>query len=162
MVRYPILFNVRDPVVGDGFLAGVVADGRALMREEEDGYWIDGVFPGAVCAGGKSRDEALLKFRETYRRVLFDYAATAESFDAFKQAIERFFWEETPGEAEAWKEATEELRRDNSRAGDWLPIKEGYVEPSVRVVLLKGRDLSPQENPEGRMELALDREPKAA
>lgn len=162
MIRYPILFSVRDPVVGRGFLAGVAMDGRALMREEEDGFWIDGVFPGAVCAGGKNRDEALLKFRETYRMILYDYAASAESFDEFREKVERFFWEETPGEAEAWREAAEELRQDHSKAGDWLPIKKRYADPTIRIALLEYQSLEPGENSEERVELAGDREPKAA
>jgi len=162
MMTYPILFSVRDPVVGKGFLAGVGLAGRALMRQEEEGYWIDGVFPGAVCAGGRSRDEALLKFRETYRMILYDCAAAAESFEDFKQEVERFFWEETPGEAEAWKKAAEELRRDKSRAGDWLPIKTKYDEPSIQVVLLDCQNLEPAENPEEHVELAGDSQSKAA
>ncbi len=162
MMTYPILFSVRDPVVGKGFLAGVHIEGRALMREEDDGFWIDGVFPGAVCAGGKSKDEALLKFRESYRMILYDYAAEAESFESFKGEVERFFWEETPREAEAWKRAAEELRQDKSRGGDWLPVKTKYGEPSVRVVLLEHESLEPKENAEERVELAGDSESKAA
>ncbi|MFP3941186.1 MAG: hypothetical protein ACOC7L_01430 [Acidobacteriota bacterium] len=162
MTMYPILFNVRDPVVGKGFLAGVAVDGRALMREEEDGYWIDGVFPGAVCAGGESRDEALLKFRQTYRMVLYDFAASAKSFEDFREKVERFFWEETPGEAEAWSEAAVALRRDRSKAGDWLPIKKRYPDPTIRVTLLEYQSLEPQANSEERVELAGDKAPMAA
>jgi hypothetical protein len=163
MVTYPILFNVRDPVVGKGFLAGVAIAGRVLMREEEEGgYWIDGVFPGAVSAGGRSKDEALLKFREIYRMVLYDYAAAAESFQDFKREVERFFWEETPGAAAAWKEAAEELRRDKSRAGDWLPVTTKYSEPWIGVALLDCQNLEPAENPEEKVELAGDSYDKAA
>jgi hypothetical protein len=162
MMTYPILFSVRDPVFGKGFLAGVEIAGRALMRQEEEGYWIDGVLPGAVSAGGRSKDEALLRFRETYRMILYDYAAAAESFQDFKGEVERFFWEETPGEAEAWKEAAEELRRDKSRAGDWLPVKTRYSEPSIGVVLLDCQKLEPAENPEEHVELAGDAHDQAA
>jgi len=162
MMTYPILFNVRDPVVGKGFLAGVAVEGRALMREEQDGFWIDGVFPGAVCAGGKSRDEALMRFRETYRMVLYDFAASARSFEGFKKEVEQFFWEETPGEAEAWETAAAELRRDKSQAGDWLPVTTKYSEPSIRVALLEHRNLEPEENSEERVELAGDSRTKAA
>lgn len=162
MVTYPILFNVRDPVLGNGFVAGVEIAGRALMRKEEDGYWIDGVFPGAVSAGGLSKDEALMRYRETYRTILYDYAAAAESFHDFKQAVERFFWEETPGEAAAWKEAADELRRDESRAGDWLPVTTRYGAPSIGIVQLDYKKLKPGENPEDHVELAGDSHDKAA
>lgn len=154
MQRYPIVFSVRDPVIGKGFVAGVEAHGRALMREEEHGWWIDGVYPGAVCAGGESRNEALLKFRAEYREILFDFAAAASSFEQFQQEVERFFWEETPGEAEGWHQAVLELRKDIKKAGDWLPVSKNYPEPAVKVVCLREETLEAGENPEERVELA--------
>jgi len=154
MTSYPILFGVRDPVIGPGFLAGVAVNGRCLMREEPDGFWIDGVNPGAVCAGGASRDEALLKFRESYRGILYDCAALCDTFEAFKQEVERFFWEMTPGEAEAWERAVQELRANPAAAGDWLPIRQNYGEPSVEVVCLEQESLEPDSNAVGQLELA--------
>jgi hypothetical protein len=154
MTHYPIIFTLRDPVVGQGFLAGVEVNGRALMREEEEGFWIDGVNPGAVCAGGASRDEALLRFRESYRTVLYDIASSAGSFEDFRAEVERFFWEETPGEAQAWQRAVEELRTDPGKAGDWLPVATTYPEPRVSVVRFEKEQLEPRDNPAERMELA--------
>lgn len=155
MALYPILFGVRDPVIGSGFVAGVEISGRALMREEPDGrFWVDGVYPGAVSAGGANRDEALLKFRESYRSVLFDFATSAASFEDFKAEVERFFWEETRGEAEAWVEAAAGLRADPSQAGDWLPVKTSYPEPSVLVVCLEVGDLQAGKNSGEKVELA--------
>lgn len=155
MTLYPILFGVRDPIIGNQFVAGVEVNGRALMRQEPDGgFWIDGVYPGAVSAGGASRDEALLKFRESYRSVLFDFAVSAKSFDEFRIEVERFFWEETPGELEAWREAAAALRSDTTKAGDWLPVKTSYPEPSVRVVCLHQEDLQAAENSDEQVELA--------
>lgn len=155
MEHYPILFGVRDPVIGNGFVAGVAVDGRALMRREDDGFWVDGVFPAAVCAGGSTRDEALLKFRESYRSILFDMASAAESFEDFRAEVERFFWEETPGESEAWLEAAAELRKDVTKAGDWLPVQTSYPQPRIAVVYLREQgDLEPTENSAEHVELA--------
>lgn len=154
MDYYPILFGVRDPIIGNGFVAGVAVNGRALMRQEEEGFWVDGVFPGGVCAGGSTRDEALLKFRDSYRSVLFDLAAEAESFDAFRAEVERFFWEETPGEAEAWLQAAAELRKDKNKAGDWLPVKTAYPEPGLTVLRLDEQKLEPEDNSTEQVELA--------
>jgi hypothetical protein len=154
MEHYPILFSLRDPVIGNGFVAGVEIDGRALLREEEDGSWVDGVFPGAVCAGGATRDEALLRFRESYRSVLYDAASSASSFEVFKAEVERFFWEETPGESAAWQRAVEALRSNRDDVADWLPIRESYPEPSIRVVWLPQEGLEPRENAEANVELA--------
>ena len=100
---------------------------------------MDGVYPGAVAAGGDSRDEALLRFRESYRSVLYDLAAAASSFEEFKADVERFFWEETPGEGAAWLEAAAALRANPAAAGDWLPLKTSYPEPAVTVGLLGPR-----------------------
>jgi hypothetical protein len=154
MTSYPILFSVRDPVIGNGFVAGVAVKGRALMRKESEGYWVDGVFPGALCAGGVSRDEALLKFRESYRSVLYDLARGADSFAAFRAEVERFFWEETPGEADAWLRAASELRKDAADARDWLRIRTAYPDPEIHVVLLDQQHLEPRENPAQDVELA--------
>jgi hypothetical protein len=172
MMSYPIILNLRDPVIGRRFLAGVEVHGRALMREEKDGYWIDGVNPGAVCAGGKSRDEALLRFRDSYRAILYSFAAAASSFEEFQAEVERFFWEQTPGEAAAWTKAARELRADPSKAGDWLPVRSEYPEPHVMVAWLAGeipqaandnyplqpeeagQRLEPEGNPAEEMELA--------
>lgn len=115
MQNYPLVFGIRDPILGTGFVAGVELNGRALMREEDGGFWIDGVNPGAISAGGKSPDEAWLKFRQDYRMILFDFAARADSFDDFKKEVERFFWEETPGELEAWLAAVERMKEDPRR-----------------------------------------------
>ena len=162
MTSYPILFSVKDLVAGRGFLAGVAIQGRALMREEEEGFWIDGVFPGAVSAGGESKDEALLKYREAYRMSLVDFAIAASSFEEFEAETKRFFWEETPGEADAWKAAAAELREDQSLSGDWLPVRTQYGEPTIHVVLLEQQDLEPARNPEDEMELAGDAYGKVA
>lgn len=150
--NYPLVFGIREPVLGKGFVAGVEANGRALMRHEEEGFWIDGVHPGAVCAGGRTHDEAWLKFRQDYRAILFDFAAAAETFSDFKREVERFFWEETPGEAEAWRAAVEQMKKDPNRGGDWLPRKDDYPEPSVNVVCLE--ELRPEDNADESVPLA--------
>ena len=146
-VLYPVLLSLHDAVVGNGFVAMVHIEGRSLMRQEEDGFWIDGVNPGALAEGGSTRDEALLKFRESYREVLADMAVCAASFDEFRAEVERFFYQETPGEAEAWLAAAAALRKDRSIADDWLPVSSSYPDASVNVLLLDARDdLEPQKN----------------
>lgn len=153
MDYYPILFSVKDPVIGNGFVAGVAVDGRALMRPEDDGFWVDGVFPGAVCAGGATRDEALFRFRESYRSILYDMALTASTFEEFREEVCRFFWEETVGEAAAWDKAAANLRADPKKAGDWLRVRTQYPEPAISVVLLD-QNLRAEKNPAANVELA--------
>ena len=75
MRRYPLLLGFRDIVPGPGFQARVRADGRALLREEEDGFWVDGVNPGGVAGGAATLEEALATFRETHLGFAHQYIA---------------------------------------------------------------------------------------
>jgi len=154
MENYPLIFGIRDPILGAGFVAGVEINGRALMREEDGGFWIDGVNPGAISVGGKSPDEAWLKFREDYRMILFDFAARADSFDDFKKEVERFFWEETPGEVESWLRAVERMKEDPHRGTGWLPRQEQYPEPDVKVLCFSPEQVKPERNAEDTIPVA--------
>lgn len=160
MKFYPILFSVRDPIIGNGFVASVAIHGRALLRDEGEGsFWIDGVFPGGMAAGGESRDEALLRFREAYQEILRDFAAEAASFEAFRKEVERFFWQETPGEHDAWKAAVSDLRANADTSDEWLPLRKTHPEPAIRVDCLVQEDsvqedLAPTRNADETVELA--------
>lgn len=75
MKAYPLLFSYRDPVIGNGYVAGVEMRGRALLTAEDDeGWWVEGVSPGGFASGGATRQEALSSFRTTYQHVLVDIA----------------------------------------------------------------------------------------
>ena len=47
MTKYPLLFTFRDKIEGRDFVAEVVAHGRVLAVEEQEGWWLYGVQPGA-------------------------------------------------------------------------------------------------------------------
>lgn len=112
MTHYPLIFTLRDVVSGNGFLAGVTLTGRALMvKEDENEWWVYGVRPGALAEVGTTPQEAYLKFRNTYKNVLFDIAAEAASFDAFKGEVEQFYYQPDEHEERRWQEALDELRR---------------------------------------------------
>lgn len=116
-MHYPLLFSFRDAVSGQGFLAGVTTTGRALMVREEDGsWWIYGVRPGAIAEGGKTPEEAYLKFRNTYKAVLFDVAAEAPDYDAFRREVEAFFYQPDEQEEHRWEEAFRALRAGDVQA----------------------------------------------
>lgn len=51
-IHYPLLFDYKDCIAGNGFLAAVVVSGRALMRSEDDEWWMHGVQPSAIAEGG--------------------------------------------------------------------------------------------------------------
>ena len=110
MPHYPLMFTFRDAVSGNGFLAGVTLSGRALMVHEDDEWWIYGVRPGALAETGQTPQEAFLRFRNTYKTVLFDIAGESASFEAFKLEVERFYHEPDEQEESRWNEAFQDLR----------------------------------------------------
>jgi hypothetical protein len=135
MTRYPILFGFRDLIAGNGFVAGVTVNGRALLVDEGDGYWMYGVNPGGAAAGGATASEAQSKFRDVYRSVLFDAAAEAVDFAAFKAEVERFFSETNEPPKTEWDEAVLEVR-SGKVAADWLPKGRAESRVGAAVVLL--------------------------
>jgi hypothetical protein len=137
MTRYPLLFGFRDLVAGKGYVAGVsISNGRALLVDEGDGFWMYGVNPGGVAAGGKSAGEAQAEFRTAYKSVLFDLAEEAPSFEVFKAEVERFFRETNNPTLAEWVEAVEEVRRGQIEA-DWLPKKSAKSTTDVEIVRLE-------------------------
>lgn len=136
MAQYPLLFGYRDLVAGEGFLAGVALDGRALLVDEEDGAWVYGVSPGGLAAVGHDHSEATVRFREAYRLVLDDIAASAKSFDEFKAEVESFFAEVSKPTEEAWRRAVEQVRR-NEVGLEWLKRQPADSKRGVEVVLVE-------------------------
>jgi hypothetical protein len=138
MAEYPLLFGYKDLVAGDGFLAGVSINGRALLVDEADeagkmAAWVYGVNPGGLSAGGHDHGAATAAFRTAYRSVLFDIAAELHNFDEFRAEVERFFREtNVPREAE-WEAAVAEVRAGRVSL-DWLEKKSADSEFKVDVV----------------------------
>jgi hypothetical protein len=147
MAHYPLLFGFRDLVAGKGFLAGVSINGRALLlHDPEDGYWMYGVNPGGLAAGGADVGEAQHAFRETYRTILFDIAMDAEDFEAFRLEVSRFFEESNEELVSEWRAAVEEVRSGEVKA-DWLPQADAKkARLSVEVSLLAADQLKPSLN----------------
>jgi len=111
MPDYPVMFTLRDAVSGNGFLAGVTLSGRALMTKESDGkWWVYGVRPGAIAETGSTPEEAFLRFRNSYKNVLFDMAEGARDYEAFRGAVESFYFQPDAQEEERWQEAFDAIR----------------------------------------------------
>ena len=105
MTHYPLLFGFKDLIAGNGFFAGVSVAGRALLADEGDGFWMYGVNPGGVAAGGATAGEAQFEFRRMYKSVLFDIAAEAADFEELKAEIEQFFRSTNEPTAAEWEAA---------------------------------------------------------
>ncbi len=114
MDRLPLLFTFKDRVYGDGFLAYIKAQGRALAErgpEEEGKVWITGVQPGGIAEGAESQPEACTKFKDTYKSVLFDIALEAKTFNTFKREVQNFFNEVCGPAEKEWWDAVEQVRK---------------------------------------------------
>jgi hypothetical protein len=137
MTRYPLLFGFRDLVAGNGYVAGVaISNGRALLVDEGDGFWMCGVNPGGLAAGGKGVGDAQSEFRAAFKSVLFDIAEEAPSFEAFRIEVEQFFLETNKPTLLEWDEAVAEVRQGHTDAS-WLPRKSAESEMGVEIVQLE-------------------------
>jgi hypothetical protein len=116
MTNYPVMFTFRDAVSGNGFLSGVTLGGRALIvHEPEDQAWrIYGVRPAPIAESGATPLEAFANFRNAYKNVLFDFAESAATFEAFKQCAERFYAEPDIDEEKRWNDALQAIRAGNT------------------------------------------------
>src|SRR5262249_6084949 len=111
MANYPVMFTVRDTVSGNGFLAGVTLTGRAIITREDDGrWWVYGVRPAAIAESGETPQEAFLRFRNTYKNVLFDFAEGSAAYENFGEAVEASYHQPHQEEEERWTEAFRALR----------------------------------------------------
>lgn len=120
MPRYPLLFGYRDLVSGTGFVAGVQADGRALLVEEDEEFWVYGVNPGGIAGHGNTWEAAHEDFRRNFKAALFDLAIEAQGFDEFRRLVTDFF-EDTNAESERdWDQATREI---SSVEEPWLQVR---------------------------------------
>jgi hypothetical protein len=116
---YPLLFSYRDPVIGNGYVAGVEIHGRAILTLEDELFWVEGVNPGGIACPGETRGEALASFRLNYQQVLVELAIEADDFEEFRQKVEAMFHESSEPVVEEFEAAVAEVRRGNIDA-DWI------------------------------------------
>ncbi len=152
MERYPILFGRRELIEGNGFVAGVDVNGRALLvKDGDEEYWVEGVNPGGFAARGASPSEALAAFCDEHRVVLFDIASEAGDFSEFKAGVERFFQETNETALQDWNAAVAEVREGKITA-DWLDKRPAESPRGVEVVRVNHPNAA--NNQEGRAAIA--------
>jgi hypothetical protein len=110
MTHYPILFSRRDVVKAKDYIAGVIVAGRILVTEEGGDFWAEGVNPGGIAAEGDSTNKALCALCASYHNVLLDIAEDAPSFESFKNAVERFFYDINMTALKEWEAAVLQVR----------------------------------------------------
>lgn len=153
MKRYPLLFNYRDLVSGQSFLAGVSTSGRGVLVEETDGSWtMYGVYPGALAGVGDTRDAATSQFRDMYRAALYDMAETATGFDEFEAEVRSFFHDKNEVNEAEWNEAAQKIA-EGETDGELRTQKAAEHPPKVKVEEVSDR---------GTQANQLDEEPVAA
>jgi hypothetical protein len=134
MPLYPLLFGFRDVIQGEGFIARVAVQGRALMQvESPEAVWIEGVNPGGFAASGHSQAQALESFRRSYLAILFDIASDAADFAAFRRGVEEFFNDTNEPASRDWDAAVAEVRAGRTDA-DWLAKRPADTPRSIEVV----------------------------
>ena len=137
---YPLIFTYQEIVRGKGFLAAVQTRGRALMVREDGEWWMYGAQPGGLDEGGASFEEARLKFREAFREILFDIAASVVNFAEFERDVQRFVTEPSEPMVSRWQAAVELIRSKKMIVEsplDQLPRQPNENEVEVLVAELK-------------------------
>ena len=110
MGNFPLIYGFRELVAGAGFVAGVTVSGRALVKQEEDGWWVYGVEPGGIAERGDNKQEAYLNFKQSLREVLADSAVLNSSFQSFRADVEDLGRQRNEVWAAEWEIAREALR----------------------------------------------------
>lgn len=143
-MHYPLLFGYHDLVAGEHFVAGVSINGRGLLVQEEEGWWLYGVNPGVLAASGDSREEAILNFRQTWRAILYDLAGDGGDFATFQREVEEVFRQTNRPNEELWQTAAEEISAGRPDA-HWLPTRKASEQP-LRVAVDEVSGAGPRAN----------------
>jgi hypothetical protein len=142
-LQYPLISGFRELVEGNGFLADVVGTGRVLAVEEgPKSWWIYGVNPGGLASSGESMREAHLLFLQELKKVLFDFAAEAGSFEQFKSAVEDFFNATNEPTLADWNAAVTAVRSGKVTCD----LPRAKAESPFHVTVAKRQTFTPQKN----------------
>ena len=110
MQHIPLYFDLRQVVVGNGFLAAVRLRGRATGMEDFGSIWIYGVNPGGLADHGPDLRTAYASFRRSLGLVMFDLAELADDFDAFRRDLTKYFHATDRESVDEWIAARREIR----------------------------------------------------
>lgn len=130
---YPLLCSFRELVTGNGFVAEVQANGRALAEELEDGWWLTGVHPGGITEGGQTLREAHLALQLTFRKVMIDLSKEHADFASFERGVREFFETSYPEIAAEWQAALDAQRAGADGLPDLVKVKAEQWQPRLIV-----------------------------
>lgn len=129
---YAVLYDHRQLVDGDGFVAEVAIAGRALLREGPDGAVFSGVQPPGFAGCGATRAEAWAELLEGLRVALVEIAEEASDCEAFRAAAEGFFNGPSGSLERLWKEAVLAVKSGATKVG-WARTVESYADRGIRI-----------------------------
>ena len=132
MQHTPLYFDLRQVVVGNGFVAAVRLRGRATGMEDFGSIWIYGVNPGALAGHGPDLKTAWANFRHSLGLVLFDLAELAADFGAFRRALSKYLLATDRESVDEWIEARREVRGGRVPEVDF-PRESDDLEPELQV-----------------------------
>lgn len=133
MQRLPLYFDLRQIVVGNGFVASVRLRGRATGMEDFGSIWIYGVNPGALADHGPDLETACANFRHSLGLVLFGLAELAADFGAFRRALSKYLEATDRESVDEWIEARREIRGGRMPEVDFPPESDD-LEPQLQVL----------------------------
>lgn len=111
----------------------VAMEGRALGSTEPEGdYWIYGINPGGMAAGGEGLEQAMPEFVERLRLVLEDFANEATSVEAFRIEVERFYLECDAESIKEWDDAASEPFKPHLAVWDEVGLKAAHKAELVK------------------------------
>ena len=130
---FALVFRFPDVIIGTGFVARVIAEGRVLLTEEDGEFWMYGVIPGGAVGGAKERAAAFREFKISYLSVLFDIATEVGFYEQFATAVRGFFQQVNHRTEALWCTALTEGRAGNVIASD-LPTVVAEDQPPRLVI----------------------------
>jgi hypothetical protein len=146
VTMWPLLFTYKSPVFGKGFIADVKLCGRLLAELEADGVWLYGVNPGGFAATAPTLALAGPEVTTVLSTLFVDFAEEANTFDAFKAQVQRFFDQTDDETLSEWKAAVDAVRSGALAAPPGLPIESADAPCTVSVTSRPITQVTPQDN----------------
>jgi hypothetical protein len=133
--RYPLFFKSSETIVVKNLLIKVrIESGRALLVKEGEEWWMNGVCPGGISAGGATPQEAYLKFCESTKQILEDIALDKSDFSSFETEVKQFIFDNDATEEAEWLQARDAIRnKEVQPEGPFNSLQRITTEPIVSV-----------------------------
>lgn len=143
-MQLPIVFTYRQPVLGNGFVAGVRMRGRALIENEGNEVWVTGVAPAGFAGGGLDRASAIADFRKGWTDILFEIAKESISYEDFSAKSRVFLESSVEDMTEQW-EAARTAVRGSGYADESMPTA-SLEEQIVHIEIIDLTKYAPHDN----------------